>query len=130
LEALQRVGLGYLPIGQPADQLSGGEAQRVRLATALARRTRGPSLYLLDEPTTGLHLAEVDRLLAVFFALCEAGHTLVVVEHHPDIIRHADHILDLGPGGGESGGRLVASGTPEEVSRNLESLTGRILVKK
>ena len=130
LEALQRVGLGYLPIGQPADQLSGGEAQRVRLATALARRTRGPSLYLLDEPTTGLHLAEVDRLLSVFFALCEAGHTLVVVEHHPDIIRHADHILDLGPGGGESGGRLVASGTPEEVSRNLESLTGRILVKK
>ena len=130
LEALQRVGLGYLPIGQPADQLSGGEAQRVRLASALARRTRGPSLYLLDEPTTGLHLAEVDRLLSVFFALCEAGHTLVVVEHHPDIIRHADHILDLGPGGGESGGRLVASGTPEEVSRNLESLTGRILAKK
>ena len=130
LEALQRVGLGYLPIGQPADQLSGGEAQRVRLASALARRTRGPSLYLLDEPTTGLHLAEVDRLLSVFFALCEAGHTLVVVEHHPDIIRHADHILDLGPGGGESGGRLVASGTPEEVARNQESLTGRILAKK
>ena len=130
LEALQRVGLGYLPIGQPADQLSGGEAQRVRLASALARRTRGPSLYLLDEPTTGLHLAEVDRLLSVFFALCEAGHTLVVVEHHPDIIRHADHILDLGPGGGESGGRLVASGTPEEVARNRESLTGRILAQR
>ena len=130
LEALQRVGLGYLPIGQPADQLSGGEAQRVRLASALARRTRGPSLYLLDEPTTGLHLAEVDRLLSVFFALCEAGHTLVVVEHHPDIIRHADHILDLGPGGGESGGRLVASGTPEEVARNRESLTGKMLARR
>lgn len=130
LEALQRVGLGYLPIGQPADQLSGGEAQRVRLASALARRTRGPSLYLLDEPTTGLHLAEVDRLLSVFFALCEAGHTLVVVEHHPDIIRHADHILDLGPGGGESGGRLVASGTPEEVARIHESLTGRVLSQR
>ncbi|NDC80537.1 MAG: excinuclease ABC subunit A [Verrucomicrobia bacterium] len=130
LEALQRVGLGYLPIGQPADRLSGGEAQRVRLAAALARRTRGPSLYLLDEPTTGLHLAEVERLLSVFFALCEAGHTLVVVEHHPDIIRHADHILDMGPGGGESGGRLVASGTPAEVARNPESLTGQILAQR
>ncbi len=127
LEALQKVGLGYLPIGQPADRLSGGEAQRVRLATALASRTRGPSLYLLDEPTTGLHLAEVERLLSVFFALCESGHTLVVVEHHPDVIRHADHIVDLGPGGGESGGRIVASGTPVEVARCPESATGKIL---
>lgn len=127
LEALQRVGLGYLPIGQPADRLSGGEAQRVRLAAALARRTRGPCLYLLDEPTTGLHLAEVERLLSVFFALCEAGHTLVIVEHHPDIIRHADHILDLGPGGGESGGRLIASGTPQEIARCSGSATGKIL---
>jgi len=127
LEALQKVGLGYLPIGQPADRLSGGEAQRVRLATALASRTRGPSLYLLDEPTTGLHFAEVERLLSVFFALCESGHTLVVVEHHPDVIRHADHIVDLGPGGGESGGRIVASGTPTEVARCPESATGQIL---
>ena len=127
LEALQKVGLGYLPIGQPADRLSGGEAQRVRLATALACRTRGPSLYLLDEPTTGLHLAEVERLLSVFFALCESGHTLVVVEHHPDVIRHADHIVDLGPGGGESGGRIVAQGTPAEIARSTESATGKIL---
>ncbi len=127
LEALQKVGLGYLPIGQPADRLSGGEAQRVRLATALASRTRGPSLYLLDEPTTGLHLAEVERLLSVFFALCESGHTLVVVEHHPDVIRHADHIIDLGPGGGEAGGRIVTQGTPAEVARCQESATGRIL---
>ena len=127
LEALQKVGLGYLPIGQPADRLSGGEAQRVRLATALASRTRGPSLYLLDEPTTGLHLAEVERLLSVFFALCESGHTLVVVEHHPDVIRHADHLIDLGPGGGESGGRIVAQGTPAEVARNSDSATGKIL---
>ncbi|MFM8654520.1 MAG: excinuclease ABC subunit UvrA, partial [Verrucomicrobiota bacterium] len=97
------------------------------LATALASRTRGPSLYLLDEPTTGLHLAEVERLLSVFFALCESGHTLVVVEHHPDVIRHADHIVDLGPGGGENGGRIVASGTPTEVSRCSESATGQIL---
>ena len=126
-EALQKVGLGYLPIGQPADRLSGGEAQRVRLATALASRTRGPSLYLLDEPTTGLHLAEVERLLSVFFALCESGHTLVVVEHHPDVIRHADHIVDLGPGGGEAGGRIVAQGTPIEVARCSESATGQLL---
>jgi excinuclease ABC subunit A len=127
LEALQKVGLGYLPIGQPADRLSGGEAQRVRLATALASRTRGPSLYLLDEPTTGLHLAEVERLLSVFFALCESGHTLVVVEHHPDVIRHADHIIDLGPGGGEAGGRIVAQGTPPEVARCAQSATGQVL---
>ncbi|NCY15426.1 MAG: ATP-binding cassette domain-containing protein [Actinobacteria bacterium] len=129
LEALQKVGLGYLPIGQPADRLSGGEAQRVRLATALASRTRGPSLYLLDEPTTGLHLAEVERLLSVFFALCESGHTLVVVEHHPDVIRHADHIIDLGPGGGEAGGRIVAEGTPPEVARCAQSATGQVLRK-
>ena len=127
LAALQKVGLGYLPVGQPADRLSGGEAQRVRLATALASRTRGPSLYLLDEPTTGLHLAEVDKLLSVFFALCESGHTLLVVEHHPDVIRHADHIVDLGPGGGESGGRIVAAGTPAEVARCPGSATGKIL---
>ncbi len=127
LEALQKVGLGYLPIGQPADRLSGGEAQRVRLATALASRTRGPSFYLLDEPTTGLHLAEVEKLLSVFFTLCESGHTLVVVEHHPDVIRHADHIIDLGPGGGEAGGRIVAQGAPMEVARCRESATGKIL---
>jgi len=127
LESLQRVGLGYLPIGQPADRLSGGEAQRVRLATALASRTRGPSLYLLDEPTTGLHLAEVERLLSVFFALCDSGHTLVVVEHHPDVIRYADYLVDLGPGGGEAGGRIVTQGTPAEVARCVESATGKIL---
>ena len=127
LEALQQVGLGYLPIGQPSDRLSGGEAQRVRLATALASRTRGPTLYLLDEPTTGLHLAEVERLLSVFFALCDSGHTLVVVEHHPDVIRHADHLVDLGPGGGENGGRIVTQGTPAEVARCIESATGKIL---
>ena len=127
LEALGKVGLGYLPIGQPADRLSGGEAQRVRLATALASRTRGPSLYLLDEPTTGLHLAEVERLLSVFFALCDSGHTLVVVEHHPDVIRHADYLVDLGPGGGEAGGRIVTRGTPAEVARCSQSATGKML---
>ena len=127
LTALQKVGLGYLPVGQSADRLSGGEAQRVRLAAALAQRTHGPTLYLLDEPTTGLHLAEVENLLSVFFDLCDSGHTLVVVEHHPDMIRHAEFILDLGPGGGQSGGHLVASGTPKEISLHPTSVTGKIL---
>jgi excinuclease ABC subunit A len=127
---LQKVGLGYLPIGQSAERLSGGEAQRVRLASALAHRTSGPSIYLLDEPTTGLHLSEVERLLSVFFDLCQSGHTLIVVEHHPDIIRHADHILDLGPGGGNEGGRLIASGPPAAIALCTESLTARILTHK
>ena len=130
LLALQKVGLGYLPIGQSAERLSGGEAQRVRLASALARRTSGPSLYLLDEPTTGLHLAEVERLLSVFFDLCQSGHTLIVVEHHPDIFRHADHILDLGPGGGAEGGHLIASGTPAKIAQCPNSLTGKILAQR
>ena len=130
LLALQKVGLGYLPIGQSAERLSGGEAQRVRLASALAHRTSGPSIYLLDEPTTGLHLSEVERLLSVFFDLCQSGHTLIVVEHHPDIIRHADHILDLGPGGGNEGGRLIASGPPAAIALCTESLTARILTQK
>jgi excinuclease ABC subunit A len=127
---LQKVGLGYLPIGQSAERLSGGEAQRVRLATALAQRTSGPSIYLLDEPTSGLHLSEVERLLSVFFDLCQSGHTLIVVEHHPDIIRQADHILDLGPGGGNEGGRLIASGPPATIALCKESLTARILIQK
>jgi excinuclease ABC subunit A len=127
LSALQKVGLGYLPVGQSADRLSGGEAQRVRLASALAQRTHGPTLYLLDEPTTGLHLAEVENLLSVFFDLCDSGHTLVVVEHHPDIIRHAQWIVDLGPGGGQSGGQIVAQGTPQDLAKHPTSATGKIL---
>lgn len=127
LGALQKVGLGYLPVGQSADRLSGGEAQRVRLATALAQRTHGPTLYLLDEPTTGLHLAEVENLLSVFFDLCQSGHTLVVVEHHPDLMRHADWLVELGPVGGDLGGYLITQGTPAEVSRHPHSLTAKIL---
>ena len=127
LGALQKVGLGYLPVGQSADRFSGGEAQRVRLATALAQRTHGPTLYLLDEPTTGLHLAEVENLLSVFFDLCKSGHTLVVVEHHPDIMSHADWIVELGPSGGHQGGQVVTKGTPQEVARNNQSATGKIL---
>lgn len=127
LSALQKVGLGYLPVGQSADRLSGGEAQRVRLASALAQRTHGPTLYLLDEPTTGLHLAEVENLLSVFFDLCDSGHTLVVVEHHPDIIRHAQWIVDLGPGGGQSGGQIVAQGSPQDLAKHPRSATGKIL---
>ena len=119
--------MGYLPVGQSADRLSGGEAQRVRLASALAQRTHGPTLYLLDEPTTGLHLAEVENLLSVFFDLCDSGHTLVVVEHHPDIIRHAQWIVDLGPGGGQSGGQIVAQGAPQDLAKHPTSATGKIL---
>ena len=127
LTALQKVGLGYLPVGQSTDRLSGGEAQRIRLAAALVQRLRGPALYLLDEPTTGLHLAEVERLLSVFFDLCESGHTLVVVEHHPDIMRHADYLIDLGPGGGKNGGEVIVMGTPSQVAKNPRSLTGKFL---
>jgi excinuclease ABC subunit A len=127
LTALQKVGLGYLPVGQSTDRLSGGEAQRIRLAAALVQRSRGPALYLLDEPTTGLHLAEVERLLSVFFDLSDSGHTLVVVEHHPDIMRNADYLIDLGPGGGKNGGEVIATGTPSQVAKNPRSLTGKIL---
>ena len=130
LGALQKVGLGYLPVGQSADRFSGGEAQRVRLATALAQRTSGPTLYLLDEPTTGLHLAEVENLLSVFFDLCKSGHTLVVVEHHPDIISHAEWIVELGPSGGSQGGEIVAQGTPLEIARHSTSVTGKILAQR
>ncbi len=99
----------------------------MRLASALAQRTHGPTLYLLDEPTTGLHLAEVENLLSVFFDLCDLGHTIVVVEHHPDIMRHAQWIIDLGPGGGHSGGQIVTQGTPPEVARHPTSATGKVL---
>jgi excinuclease ABC subunit A len=127
LTSLQKVGLGYLPVGQSSDRLSGGEAQRIRLAAALVQRSRGPALYLLDEPTTGLHLAEVERLLSVFFDLCDSGHTLVVVEHHPDIMRNADYLIDLGPGGGKNGGEVIAMGTSSQIAKNPRSLTGKIL---
>ena len=121
------VGLGYLKVGQPATTLSGGEAQRMKLSAELARRDTGRTLYLLDEPTTGLHFADVERLLQVLQRLRDAGNTLIVIEHNLDVIKTADYIVDLGPEGGDAGGRLVACGTPEDVASNPDSFTGEYL---
>ncbi len=127
LQTLQDVGLGYIDLGQPATTLSGGEAQRVKLATELSRRSNGKTLYILDEPTTGLHMADVEKLLEVLHRLVAAGDTVVVIEHNLDVIKTADYIIDLGPEGGEGGGRVVAAGTPEEVARCAHSFTGQFL---
>ncbi len=129
LKTLQDVGLGYIRLGQPATTLSGGEAQRVKLATELSRRSKGKTFYILDEPTTGLHTADIDRLLKVLHRLVEAGDTVVVIEHNLDVIKTADYIIDLGPEGGDKGGEVVATGTPEEVAAAPESYTGRFLKK-
>jgi excinuclease ABC subunit A len=129
LQTLHDVGLDYIRLGQPATTLSGGEAQRVKLATELAKVATGSTLYILDEPTTGLHFADVQRLLEVLDRLVEAGNTVVVIEHNLDVIKSADRIIDLGPEGGEAGGDVVATGTPEEVAANRSSYTGRFLSK-
>jgi excinuclease ABC subunit A len=127
LQTLYEVGLGYIHLGQPATTLSGGEAQRIKLARELSRRGTGRTLYLLDEPTTGLHFADVEKLLDVLNRLVDRGNTVVVIEHHLDVIKTADYVIDLGPEGGEKGGEIVAAGTPEEVARNPASHTGRAL---
>ncbi|HHV93710.1 MAG TPA: excinuclease ABC subunit UvrA, partial [Firmicutes bacterium] len=129
LQTLHDVGLGYIELGQPAPQLSGGEAQRVKLATELSRRSNGRTMYILDEPTTGLHTDDVKKLLAVLHRLVDAGDTVVVIEHNLDVIKTADYIIDLGPEGGDQGGQIVACGTPEEVAANPASYTGRFLQK-
>jgi len=127
MATLSSVGLGYLQLGQPATTLSGGEAQRVKLSAELSKRDTGRTLYLLDEPTTGLHFADVEKLLQVLLRLRDAGNTVLVIEHNPDVIKCADHIIDLGPEGGDAGGRVVATGTPEQVAACVESHTGRFL---
>jgi excinuclease ABC subunit A len=127
LQTLADVGLDYIRLGQPATTLSGGEAQRVKLASELARRGTGQTLYLLDEPTTGLHFADIDKLLGVLQRLVDAGNTVMVIEHNLDVIKQADHIIDLGPEGGARGGEIVAEGTPEEVAQSEISYTGRFL---
>ena len=127
LQTLHDVGLGYIRIGQPATTLSGGEAQRVKLATELSRRATGRTLYILDEPTTGLSFEDVNALMGVLHRLVDAGNTVLIIEHHLDVIKQADHIIDLGPLGGDRGGEIVAEGTPEEVAEIEESVTGRYL---
>ncbi len=129
LQTLVDVGLGYITLGQSATTLSGGEAQRVKLATELSRRPTGKTLYILDEPTTGLHIADVDKLLQVLQALVDAGNSMIVIEHNLDVIKSADYIIDMGPEGGEAGGFVVAKGTPEQVAKVKTSYTGQFLKK-
>ncbi|HEX9014411.1 MAG TPA: excinuclease ABC subunit UvrA, partial [Chloroflexota bacterium] len=129
LATLNDVGLGYVRLGQPATTLSGGEAQRVKLASELSRRATGRTLYILDEPTTGLHFADVGRLLEVLTRLADSGNTVVVIEHNLDVIKVADWIIDLGPEGGDAGGWVVATGTPEEVAKNPNSFTAEFLTR-
>ena len=127
LQTIYDVGLGYILLGQPATTLSGGEAQRVKLASELHRRSTGKSLYILDEPTTGLHADDISRLLEVLQRLVENGDTVVVIEHNLDVIKTADYIIDLGPEGGDKGGTIVVAGTPEEVAAHPTSYTGKYL---
>jgi excinuclease ABC subunit A len=127
LRAAVEVGLGYVPLGEPTHRLSGGEALRLRLASALGRRGRTRTLYLLDEPCAGLHPDDVENLAKVLLRLAAEGNAVVAVEHHPDLVRVADHVVDLGPGPGEAGGRVVVEGPPAEVARCSGSATGRSL---
>src|SRR5262245_58623307 len=127
LQTLIDVGLGYIGLGQPATTLSGGEAQRIKLAKELSRRATGRTLYILDEPTTGLHFDDVKKLLDVLSRLTDLGNTIIIIEHHLDVIKMADWVIDLGPDGGALGGRVMATGTPEQVAKAKKSYTGQIL---
>ena len=127
MKTLVDVGLGYIKIGQAATTLSGGEAQRVKLSTELSKKATGKTLYVLDEPTTGLHFADISKLLDVLHALVSSGNTVIVIEHNLDVIKSADHIIDLGPDGGDAGGRIVAQGSPEDIVNEPQSYTGKYL---
>ena len=129
IETLNDVGLSYIRLGQPSTTLSGGEAQRVKMATELSRRSTGKTVYILDEPTTGLHFADVHKLIDILRRLAEGGNTVIVIEHNLDVIKTADYIIDIGPEGGDRGGTVIAQGTPEEVAKNPVSYTGKYVEK-
>ena len=130
LKPLQEVGLGYIQLGQSSSTLSGGENQRVKLAWYLASETAQPTVFIFDEPTTGLHLHDINTLLKAFDRLIQNGHTVIVIEHNMDVIKQADYVIDIGPEGGDAGGNLVAAGTPEEIAACPDSYTGRYLKEK
>jgi excinuclease ABC subunit A len=123
------VGLGYVRLGQPSTQLSGGEAQRIKLASELSKRSTGKTFYILDEPTTGLHIDDVSKLIKILQRLVDSGNTVVVIEHNLDVIKCSDYIIDLGPEGGDKGGTVLCTGTPEQISLNVNSYTGQYLKK-
>ena len=129
IATLNDVGLSYIRLGQPSTELSGGEAQRIKLATELSRRGTGRTIYVLDEPTTGLHFADVHKLVEILRRLSEGGNTVVVIEHNLDVIKTADYIIDMGPEGGDRGGTVIAKGTPEQVAESPVSYTGRYVKK-
>ena len=129
IETLNDVGLSYIRLGQPSTTLSGGEAQRIKLATELSKRGTGKTIYILDEPTTGLHFADVHKLVDILKRLSEGGNTVIVIEHNLDVIKTADYIIDIGPEGGDRGGTVIAKGTPEEIASNPVSYTGQYVKK-
>ena len=130
IQTLYDVGLSYVKLGQPSTELSGGEAQRIKLATELSKRSTGKTIYILDEPTTGLHFADVHKLIEILRRLSDGGNTVIVIEHNLDVVKCADHVIDLGPEGGDKGGNIVATGTPEEVAKCAASYTGQFLQEK